>query len=63
LQQCLTNQTIEKIMKVYVVLEDDRGCGPSVAGVFATLEAAKAFVEENRGHYFLASEYGEEVRQ
>jgi hypothetical protein len=50
-------------MKVYVVLEDDRGCGPSVAGVFATLEAAEAFVEENGGHYFLASEYGEEVRQ
>jgi hypothetical protein len=31
-------------MKVYVVLEEDRGCGPSVAGVFASLEAAEAYL-------------------
>ena len=31
-------------MKVYVVLEEDRGCGPSIAGVFATLSDAKAYL-------------------
>lgn len=26
-------ETKERMMRVYVVLEEDRGCGPSVAGV------------------------------
>lgn len=29
-------------MKVYVVIEDDRGAGPHVVGVFRSLEAAQA---------------------
>ena len=29
-------------MKVYVVIEDDRGAGPLVVGVFRTLAAAEA---------------------
>ena len=29
-------------MKVYVVIEDDRGCGPSIVGVYRSLEAAEA---------------------
>lgn len=47
-------------MKVYVVLEDDRGCGVSVAGVFQSLEAALVFVKEN-SHCYLYSEFGHEV--
>ena len=29
-------------MVVYVVLEDDRGCGPSVVGVYRSRESAEA---------------------
>jgi hypothetical protein len=29
-------------MKVYVVIEDDRGMGPTVVGVYRTMEAAEA---------------------
>jgi hypothetical protein len=29
-------------MKVYVVIEDDRGCGPSIVGVYRSLESAEA---------------------
>jgi hypothetical protein len=47
-------------MKVFIVLEDDRGCGVSVAGVFLSLEAALEFVKEN-SHCYLYSEYGHEV--
>ena len=51
-------------MKVYVVLEEDRGCGPSVAGVFASLEAARAYLAGPCGsNCYLASEYGEEVQE
>ena len=49
-------------MKVYVVLEEDRGCGPSVAGVFASYQAAKAFLEGPEGsHCFLDSGEGSVV--
>lgn len=47
-------------LRVYVVLEDDRGCGPSVVGVFYSLEAAEEF-SKTSGHYFLDSTDGEEV--
>ena len=47
-------------MKVFIVLEDDRGCGVSVAGVFLSLETALEFVKEN-SHCYLYSEYGNEV--
>ena len=50
-----------ELLRVYVVLEDDRGCGPSVAGVFNSLEAAEEFAKTG-GHYFLDSTDGEEVQ-
>jgi hypothetical protein len=52
----------EQAMKVFIVLEEDRGCGVSVAGVFASLELAKAFLNGPEGsNCYLASEYGDEV--
>ena len=54
----------EQKMKVYVVLEEDRGCGPSVAGVFASLEAALAYLAGPLGsNCYLYSDLGEEVQQ
>jgi hypothetical protein len=50
-------------MKVYVVLEEDRGCGVSVAGVFLSLEAAQEYLAgPNGSNCYLASEYGEEIK-
>ena len=50
-------------MKVFVVLEEDRGCGPSVAGVFASLEAAQAYLAgPNGSNCYLYSEDGEKVQ-
>lgn len=50
-------------MKVFVVLEEDRGCGPSVAGVFASLDAANAYLAGPDGsNCYLASDSGEEVQ-
>lgn len=50
-------------MLVYVVLEDDRGCGPSVAGVFASLAAAQEYCAGPYGsHCYVASPDGEEVQ-
>lgn len=49
--------------KVYVVLEEDRGCGPSVAGVFASLAAAQEYLAGPCGsNCYLDSSEGEEVR-
>lgn len=51
-------------MKVFVVLEEDRGCGPSVAGVFASLDAAKAYVDgPNGSNCYVYCEVGEEVQE
>lgn len=51
-------------MKIYVVLEEDRGCGVSVAGVFASLAEAKTYVNgPNGSNCYLDSEDGEEVQQ
>lgn len=51
-------------MQVYVVLEEDRGCGVSVAGVFASLEAARAYLAGPEGsNCYLDSEYGQEVQE
>lgn len=53
----------EQIMKVYVVLEKDRGYGVSVAGVFASLESAKAYLAGPEGsNCYLDSEFGEELQ-
>jgi hypothetical protein len=51
-------------MLVYVVLEEDRGCGASVAGVFASLEAAKEYLAGPEGsNCYLDSNFGEEVKE
>lgn len=47
-------------MRVWIVLEEDRGLGPMIAGVFPSLEAAKAYLK-GRSHLYLYSEEGEEV--
>ena len=47
-------------MKVFVVLEEDRGCGVSVAGVFLSLESALEFVKVSSNCY-VYSECGMEV--
>lgn len=50
-------------MKVFVVLEEDRGYGVSVAGVFVSLDSAKKFLEGPDGsNCYLYSEYGEDVQ-
>jgi hypothetical protein len=49
-------------MKVFVVLEEDRGCGPSVAGVFASLEAAEEYVRVRGSRCYVYSDDGEEVQ-
>jgi hypothetical protein len=50
-------------LRVFVVLEEDRGCGPSVAGVFASLEAAEAYLAGPLGsNCHLYSEQGEVVQ-
>lgn len=50
-------------MDVWVVLEEDRGCGTSVAGVFASLAAAEAYVAgPNGSNCYLASPFPEEVQ-
>lgn len=49
-------------MQVYVVLEEDRGCGVSVAAVFSTLKDAQSYIEgPNGSNCYLDSEYGEYV--
>ena len=50
-------------LRVFVVLEEDRGLGPSVAGVFASLEAAEAYLAGPEGsNCYLYSEQGEVVQ-
>ena len=50
-------------MKVYVVMEEDRGLGPMVAGVFASLAAAEAHLAGPEGsNCYLDSEEGTEVQ-
>lgn len=51
-------------MRVYIVLEEDRGCGPSVAGVFASLVAAQAYLAgPNGSNCYLAYDEGYEVQE
>jgi len=50
-------------MRVYIVLEEDRGLGVSVVGVFASLAEAKAYLSGPNGfNCYLDSEQGEEVQ-
>ena len=51
-------------MRVYVVLEEERVWGSAVAGVFASLEAAQAYLAGPSGsNCYLYSDEGEEVQQ
>jgi hypothetical protein len=51
-------------MLVFVVLEEDRGLGASVAGVFASLELAQSFLAGPEGsNCYLDSELGEAVNE
>lgn len=51
-------------MRVFVVLEEDRGCGASVAGVFASLAEAKLYLDGPYGsNCYLDSDEGEEVQE
>jgi hypothetical protein len=50
-------------MKVWVVLEDDRGLGPTVAGVFSSYEKALAFCcGPNGSNCWITSDEGDEVQ-
>lgn len=50
-------------MKVYVVLEEDRGCGVSVAGVFSSLAAAEQYLAgPNGSNCYLDSVEGQELQ-
>lgn len=42
-------------MKVYVVLEDDRGCGPMIIGVFASKSKAEMVASES-SHYWVSEQ-------
>lgn len=51
-------------MRVYVVLEEDRGCGPSVAGLFSSLELAQEFLAgPNGSNCYLYSDEGLEIQE
>lgn len=57
-------QCLRANLQVYVVLEEDRGCGVSVAGVFASLAAAQAYLAgPNGSNCYLDSEYGDQVQE
>jgi len=50
----------ENTVRVYVVLEEDRGCGVSVAGVFSSVGAAQKYLNGPDGsNCYLYSEEGE----
>ena len=56
-------EPVESELRVFVVLEEDRGCGPAVAGGFASLEAALAYLSGPEGsNCYLYSDLGEVVR-
>ena len=51
-------------MRVFIVLEEDRGLGPMVAGVFASLAAAEWYLEGPEGsNCYIYSPEGEEVQE
>lgn len=52
--------------RVWIVLEEDRGCGASVVGVFLSADAAKAFLRDpsvSSGSCYLSSEEGELIKK
>ncbi len=62
-EQALAVLRGESELRVFVVLEEDRGLGPSVAGVFASLEAAEAYLSGPQGsNCYLYSDIGEVVQ-
>lgn len=51
-------------MKVYIVMEEDRGLGPTIVGVFASLDDAKAYLAGPEGsNCYLYSDDGELVQE
>lgn len=62
-EQALAVLRGESELRVFVVLEEDRGLGPSVAGVFASLEAAQSYLSGPQGsNCYLYSDIGEVVQ-
>lgn len=51
-------------MRVYVVMEEDRGYGPSVVRVFASLASAQAYVSGPDGsNCYIDSDSGVDVQE
>ena len=49
-------------MRVWIVIGEDRRMGPTIGGVFASLAAAQAWIEDlGSSHYYIYDEDGEEV--
>lgn len=48
-------------MKVYIVLEEDRGCGASVVGVYTNKELALKVASEASRYEFFEEELNEEL--
>ena len=62
-EQALAVLRGESELRVFVVLEEDRGLGPSVAGVFSSLEAAQSYLSGPEGsNCYLYSEQGEVIQ-
>lgn len=61
----MNTQDNKYTQRVWVVLEEDRGCGASVVGVFSTEDAAKEFLRDptvSTGYCYLSSEEGEPIK-
>ena len=49
-------------MRVWIVVGEDRGMGPTIGGVFSSLAAAQAWIEDlGSSHYYIYDEDGEVV--
>ena len=48
-------------MKVWIVLEEDRGYGVSVAGIFTSLKLAQDFAESSGYRYYVENVEGKEI--
>jgi hypothetical protein len=59
------NRTMMKTeieMRVWIVVGEDRGMGPTIGGVFSSLAAAQAWIEDlGSSHYYIYDEDGEVV--
>ena len=48
-------------MKVYVVIEDDRGCGVSIVGVYTNKDKALKVADESSHYELREEELNEEI--